>query len=85
MLYYNGGNVARLLPVLKNVVLLALGVLIIFVLGYGFWLSRQLGAITVGIVNISQRTYKPLKETGTFGKFYAALNKMDVEIKLATR
>ena len=81
MLYYNGENVGRLSPLVSMIVFLALGALILFILVYGFWLSRHLWVITGGIGDISQRTYEPLKESGTFSNIYTALNKMDIEIR----
>lgn len=81
MLYYNGEKIVRLSPVVSIITSFALGVLIFLILGYGFWLSRQLSTITKGIRNISLRAYEPLKETGIFSKIYAALNTMYTEIK----
>lgn len=85
MLYYNGENVARLSPVARIIIFSVFGVLTFFVLGYGFWLSRKLSTITEGIRNISLRTYKPLKEKGTFSEISVALNKMDMEIRHADK
>lgn len=85
MLYYNGENVTRLSPVARVTIFSALGVLIIFVLGYGFWLSRKLARITDGIKNVSLRAYQPVKENGMFGEIYVALNQMDQEIRHADR
>lgn len=81
MLYYDGEKVARLLPVAEKIVLAALAVLAALVFGYIFWISNKLASITGAIRNVSLRTYLPLKEKGMFSDIYAALNKMDVEIK----
>lgn len=83
MLHYNGDRVARLSPVARVVILSALGVLIISVLTYGFWLSRKLSKITDGIRNIPLRSYEPLKEKGMFSEIYGALNQTDREIRHA--
>ncbi len=48
---------------------------------YGFWLTRQMGKIIRGIGNISLRTYQPLPQKGLFNGVYAALNKMDEEVR----
>lgn len=83
MLHYNGDRVARLSPVARVVILSALGILIISVLAYGFWLSRKLSKITDGIKNIPLRSYEPLKEKGMFSEIYGALNQTDREIRRA--
>lgn len=83
MLHYNGDRVARLSPVARVIILSALGVLVISVLTYGFWLSRKLSGITDGIKNISLHSYQLLKEKGMFSEIYGALNKMDREIRNA--
>jgi len=83
MLHYNGDRVARLSPVARIVIFSALSILIIFVLTYGFWLSRKLSRITDGIRNIPLRTYEPLKEKGMFSEIYGALNQTDYEIRRA--
>lgn len=80
MLHYNGDRVARLSPVARVVILSVLGILIISVLAYGFWLSRKLSKITDGIRNIPLRSYEPLKEKGMFSEIYGALNQTDCEI-----
>lgn len=85
MLHYNGDRVARLSPVARIVIFSALGILIISVLTYGFWLSKKLSKITDGIRNIPLRTYEPLKEKGMFSEIYGALNQTDYEIRRADR
>ena len=85
MLYYNGERFTRLLPVVKKIVLSALFVFAALVFGYVFWISRKLSNITGGIRNVSQRAYIPLKEKGMFRDIYAALNKMDMEIRQSDR
>lgn len=85
MLYYNGENFARLSPVARITIFSVLGVLTIFVLGYGFWLSRKLARITDGIKNVLLRAYQPVKENGMFGEIYVALNQMDQEMRHADR
>ena len=81
MLYYNGERFTRLLPVVKKIVLSALFVFAALVFGYVCWISRKLSNITRGIRNVLLRAYIPLKEKGMFRDIYAALNKMDMEIK----
>lgn len=83
MLYYNGENVVRLSPVARITSFSALGVLIFFVLGYGFWLSWKLSRITGDVEKIPLRAYQPVKESGMFGEIYAALNQMNQEIRHA--
>lgn len=84
-LYYNGETVSRLSPVARGVILLCLTAFVAAVLGYGFWLSRRLAAVTEGIARVSRRTYEPKKETGVFGDAYAALNQMDREVRRGDR
>ena len=81
MLYYNGERFTRLLPVVKKIVLSALFIFAVLVFGYVWWVSRKLSSITGGIRNVSLRAYIPLKEKGMFRDIYAALNKMDMEIR----
>ena len=81
MLYYNGERFTRLLPVVKKIVLSALFIFAVLVFGYVWWISRKLSNITGGIRNVSQRAYIPLKEKGMFRDIFAALNKMDMEIR----
>lgn len=81
MLYYNGETVSRLSPVFRMIIFSVFFVAIVLFLICGFWLMRQMGKITKGIGDISLRTYKPLSEKGTFNGVYAALNKMDMEIR----
>lgn len=83
MLHYNGDRVSRLSPVARVIILSVLGILIISVLAYGFWLSRKLSKITDGIRNIPLRSYEPLKEKGMFSEIYGALNQTDREIRRA--
>lgn len=85
MLYYNADHQGKLSFVAGSVVLFALGALVLLALGYGFWLSRQLGIITSGIRNVSLRAYRPLREKGTFREIYTALNQMAEEIKSSDR
>lgn len=84
-LYYNGENVGRLFPVFRTGIYLLFCAVILFVVCYGFWLTRQLGKITKSIGALSQRSYKPLPEKGVFYEIYAALNKMDQEIRHSDR
>ena len=85
MLYYNGERFTRLLPVVKKIVLSALFIFAVLVFGYVWWISRKLSSITGGIRNVSLRAYSPLKEKGMFRGIYAALNKMDMEIRQSDR
>ncbi len=85
MLYYNGENVGRLSPMIRAAIFIAFIALIVFVIAYCFWLSHKLSKISGGIKDISLRTYVPIKENGTFGEVYKALNKMDDEIKHADK
>ena len=85
MLYYNGERFTRLLPVVKKIVLSALFIFAVLVFGYVWWISRKLSSITGGIRNVSLRAYIPLKEKGMFRDIYAALNKMDMEIRQSDR
>lgn len=81
MLYYNGGAVGRLSPVFRMATILIFCVIAGSFVLYGLWLTRQMGKITGGIGNISLRTYQPLPEKGVFSSIYAALNKMDMDIR----
>lgn len=81
MLYYNGGNVARLSPFTKNVLICCACIIILFAFSYSFWLSRKLSSIISGIRKIADNSYKPMKETGIFGEIYNSLNKMDMDIR----
>ena len=85
MLYYNGERFTRLLPVVKKIVFSALFIFAVLVFGYVWWISRKLSSITGGIRNVSLRAYVPLKEKGMFRGIYAALNKMDMEIRQSDR
>ena len=81
MLYYNGGNVARLSPLAKNVILFSACAVVLAAFAYAFWLSRKLSNIMVGIREITDNSYKPMKESGIFSQVYGSLNKMDMEIR----
>ena len=81
MLYYNGERFTRLLPIVKKIVLSALFIFAVLVFGYVWWISKKLSNITRGIRNVSLRAYIPLKEKGMFRDIFAALNKMDMEIR----
>lgn len=85
MLYYNGERFTRLLPVVKKILFFALFIFAILVFGYVWWISKKLSNITGGIRNVSLRAYIPLKEKGMFRDIYAALNKMDMEIRQSDR
>ena len=80
MLYYNGENVGRLSPLFRTGIFLILCSILLFVICYGFWLTRHLGKISKGIGDVSMRSYTSLPEKGVFGEIYGALNKMDAEI-----
>lgn len=81
MLYYNGARIARLSPTARMVMILVFSILIIFVLGYVFWLSRKLSKMTEGIRTIASRTYQPLRENGVFREVFCGLNKMNAQIQ----
>ena len=81
MLYYNGENVARLSPFAKNVILFSACVVVLAAFAYAFWLSRKLSTIIGGIRDITDNSYKPMKETGIFSEVFGSLNKMDMEIR----
>lgn len=81
MLYYNGETVSRLSPMFRMVILILIFVGSSLFLIYGFWLTRQMGKISRGIGAVSLRTYQKLPEKGIFNGIYAALNKMDAEIR----
>lgn len=81
VLYYNGENVGRLSPVFRRGVFFIMCLILLFVIGYGFWLIGHLGRIAKGIGNLSVRSYTPLPEKGVFGEIYGELNKMDQEIR----
>lgn len=85
MLYYNGENISRLSPFAKSVVLLAGCAVILCGFLYSLWLSRNLSVMIRSIRNVSQRSYKPMKETGVFGEVYGSLNKMDMEMQRSTQ
>ncbi len=81
MLYYNGENVARLSPFTKNVILFSACAVVLAAFAYAFWLSRKLSNIIGGIRDITDNSYKPMKETGTFSEVYGSLNQMNMEIR----
>ncbi len=81
MLYYNGETVSRLSPMFRMVILIIIFVGSSLFLIYGFWLTRQMGKISRGIGAVSLRTYQKLPEKGIFNGIYAALNRMDAEIR----
>ena len=85
MLYYNGENVGRLSPLFRMVISFLLCSVFLFVICYGFWLTRHLGKIAKGIGDISVRSYTALPEKGVFGGIYGELNKMDSEIRCSDR
>lgn len=85
MLYYNGENVGRLSPLFRMGIFFCLCAIILFVIFYGFWLTKHLGKISRGISNVSMRCYTMLPEKGVFGEIYGALNKMDTEIRLSDK
>lgn len=81
MLYYNEEHVGRLSPLFRMGILLILCFVLLFMVCYGFWLTRHLGRIAKGIGDISMRFYTPLTEKGMFGQIYGALNQMDTVIR----
>lgn len=81
MLYYNGETVSRLSPMFRMVILILILVGSSLFLIYGFWLTRQMGKISRGIAAVSLRTYQKLPEKGIFNGIYAAINRMDAEIR----
>lgn len=81
MLYYNGETVRRLSPMFRMVILILIFVGSSLFLIYGVWLTRQMGKISRGIGAVSLRTYQKLPEKGIFNGIYAALNRMDAEIR----
>ena len=84
-LYYNGENISSLSPFAKSIVLLAGCAVILCGFLYSLWLSKKLSVMIGSIRNISQRNYKPMKETGIFGEVYKSLNKMDMEMRRSTK
>lgn len=80
MLYYNGEHVGRLSFLFFMGISFILCFVFLFMVCYGFWLTRHLGRIAKGIRDISLRSYAPLTEKGVFGEVYGALNQMDTEI-----
>ena len=81
MLYYNGEHVGRLSFLFLMGISFILCFVFLFMVCYGFWLTRHLGRIVRGIGDISLRSYAPLTEKGVFGEVYGALNQMDTEIR----
>ena len=80
MLYYNGENVGRLSPLFRRGIFFILCSILLFMICYGFWLTKHLGKISEGIGDISMRSYTSLSEKGIFGEIYGALNKMNSAI-----
>lgn len=80
-LYYNGESISRLSPFAKNTVLIAVCAVILCGFLYSLWLSKKLSVMIRSIQNVSQRSHKPMKETGVFGEVYGSLNKMDTEMR----
>ena len=81
MLYYNGEHVGRLSLLFLMGIFFILCFVLLFMVCYGFWLTRHLGRIVKGIGDISLRSYAPLTEKGVFGEIYGALNQMGTEIR----
>lgn len=84
-IFYNGTRVSHLSTVIKILSSLAFVSLCTMVLVYMIWLSRKLSKVTDGIRGLSQRVYSPIKENGVFREIYAALNKMDSDLKNADK
>ena len=57
MLYYNGENVGRLSPLFRRGIFFILCSILLFMICYGFWLTKHLGKISEGIGDISMRSY----------------------------
>lgn len=85
MLYYNGENVGRLSPVFRAAICFAIGLMMVFVLVYGFWLTRHLAKITNGIADISRHSYSMLPEKGMFREIYRELNNMHDKIETSDK
>ena len=81
VLYYNGGNVARLSPFAKSVVFFAACAVVLAAFVYAFWLSRKLATMIGGIRSIAANQYIPLKEAGVFSEIYGSLNEMNRKIR----
>ncbi len=81
MLYYNGEHVGRLSFLFLMGISFILCFVFLFMVWYGFWLTRHLGRIAKGIGDISLRSYVPLTEKGVFGEVYGAINQMDIELR----
>lgn len=81
LLYYNGAAIGRIRPLFRMVILAVACMVILFFFVYMIWITKHLSRITKGIGTISGRSYKPLKENGLFTDVYAALNKLDQEIR----
>lgn len=71
--------------VLNLLIPLSLVVLIILAVAYMLWLSRKLSKVTDGIRGLSKREYSAIKENGVFSEIYAALNKMNSDLKQADK
>jgi len=81
LLYYNGNRIDRLYSVFRTSLLACLGVIFLFVLTYGWWLTKHLSQISQAIALLSKRAYSPLPEKGIFRDVYQALNTMNSEIR----
>ena len=81
MLYYNGEHVGRLSFLFLMGISFILCFVLLFMVWYGFWLTKHLGRIAKGIGDISLRSYVPLTEKGVFGEVYGAINQMDIELR----
>ncbi len=81
MIYSNGDHVGRLSFLFLMGISFILCFVLLFMVCYGFWLTRHLGRIVKGIGDISLRSYATLTEKGLFGEVYRALNQMDTEIR----
>ena len=81
MIYSNGDHVGRLSFLFLMGISFILCFVLLFMVCYGFWLTRHLGRIVKGIGDISLRSYAALTEKGLFGEVYGALNQMDTEIR----
>lgn len=85
MLYYNGSRLSRLSPAAKLLIMTGFGILAFSILAYSIWLSRKMSKITEGIRELSVRNYLPVKEKGMFSGIFAALNKVNLDLRRADR
>ncbi len=81
MLYYNGAVIGRIRPLFRIVIFSIACMIVLAFFVYMVWITKHLSRITKGIGAISGRSYTPIKEKGLFTDIYAALNKLDVEIR----